>query len=46
MADALSRRNWEDQPSQAMAITGVVPTWVQDILFSYEGDESIQSIIQ
>lgn len=42
-ADFLSRRRREE--AKCMAITTIIPTWIQEVTSSYDGDPQIQKII-
>lgn len=46
VADALSRREGveEVETMELMAITELIPQWVQDVHSSYEGDEWVQGL--
>lgn len=45
-ADALSRRDWTEMGEMNLLISTVVPTWVQEVLTSYEHDEAVKEMIR
>lgn len=44
MADALSRR--EESGVEITAISQVIPTWVEEVVDSYEVDEAANQLIE
>lgn len=46
VSDALSRKEEEIQEGSINALSGVIPSWTQDIIASYDNDEEVKDILQ